>query len=69
MSAVAPPAKQPRRTRRAAGVHRHDAKGPNVTTVETSPQAASTVDRGQQVADVLVVFGITGDLAKVMTFH
>jgi len=24
---------------------------------------------GQQAADVLVVFGITGDLAKVMTFH
>ena len=24
---------------------------------------------GQQVADVFVIFGITGDLAKVMTFH
>src|SRR5690348_18259432 len=26
-------------------------------------------DSEQQLADVLVIFGITGDLAKVMTFH
>lgn len=26
-------------------------------------------DAGEQPADVFVVFGITGDLAKVMTFH
>src|SRR5213592_2154956 len=26
-------------------------------------------DRAPQPADVFVVFGITGDLAKVMTFH
>ena len=32
-------------------------------------QTAPASDRGQRVADVLVVFGITGDLAKVMTFH
>lgn len=31
--------------------------------------AGSDADGGQQVADVFVVFGITGDLAKVMTFH
>ena len=39
--------------------------------IETPPQAAPgrSGDRGQQVGDVLVVFGITGDLAKVMTFH
>jgi glucose-6-phosphate 1-dehydrogenase len=41
------------------------------TAVETPPQTTPTPagDRGQQVADVLVVFGITGDLAKVMTFR
>jgi glucose-6-phosphate 1-dehydrogenase len=27
------------------------------------------LDSGRQVADVFVIFGITGDLAKVMTFH
>src|SRR6476620_7315794 len=31
--------------------------------------AASAKDGQGQPADVLVVFGITGDLAKVMTFH
>src|SRR6188472_2440380 len=40
-----------------------------MTAVETPPRSASAGDRGQQVADVLVVFGITGDLARVMTFH
>ena len=29
----------------------------------------STAPDGTQPADVFVVFGITGDLAKVMTFH
>jgi glucose-6-phosphate 1-dehydrogenase len=33
------------------------------------PRAGTTAVGGQQSADVLVVFGITGDLAKVMTFH
>ncbi len=33
------------------------------------PAAGSDADGGQQVADVFVVFGITGDLAKVMTFN
>src|SRR6266480_3964792 len=28
-----------------------------------------TTEQGQKPADVFVVFGITGDLAKVMTFH
>ena len=36
------------------------------TTVSSRPQPASTGE--QPAADVLVVFGITGDLAKVMTF-
>src|SRR4051812_10304301 len=38
--------------------------------METSvkPAAAAAEIGGQQPADVLVVFGITGDLAKVMTF-
>ena len=41
-------------------------------TVAPSVSRASTAavrNGGSQVADVLVVFGITGDLAKVMTFH
>jgi glucose-6-phosphate 1-dehydrogenase len=40
-----------------------------MTAVATPPQPALAGDLGQPVADVLVVFGITGDLAKVMTFH
>src|SRR5436189_5920241 len=36
-------------------------------TVQTPTVAASPTE--QQPADVFVVFGITGDLAKVMTFH
>ena len=40
-----------------------------MTAVETPPLPAQAGDRGQPVADVLVIFGITGDLAKVMTFH
>ncbi len=36
-------------------------------TVESGTPAAPA--GGQQVADVFVIFGITGDLAKVMTFH
>jgi len=33
------------------------------------PAAAAGADPGEAEADVLVIFGITGDLAKVMTFH
>jgi glucose-6-phosphate 1-dehydrogenase len=43
--------------------------GAHMTATEISPQTAQAGDRGQRAADVLVVFGITGDLAKVMTFH
>jgi glucose-6-phosphate 1-dehydrogenase len=39
-----------------------------MTAVETRPQT-TPASGGQHVADALVVFGITGDLAKVMTFH
>ena len=41
------------------------------TGVQARASTASGSDAtgGQQVADVFVVFGITGDLAKVMTFH
>ncbi|MBV8941373.1 MAG: glucose-6-phosphate dehydrogenase [Solirubrobacterales bacterium] len=41
------------------------------TAVEPRPTTTATLDRDRhpQVADVFVVFGITGDLAKVMTFH
>jgi glucose-6-phosphate 1-dehydrogenase len=34
-----------------------------------APGRAAATDPQQQQADVLVVFGITGDLARVMTFH
>jgi glucose-6-phosphate 1-dehydrogenase len=40
-----------------------------MTTTEASPTTrAADADRGAKPADVLVAFGITGDLAKVMTF-
>ncbi len=41
------------------------------TAVEPRPTTAAPGARGRgpEVADVFVVFGITGDLAKVMTFH
>ena len=38
-------------------------------TTATSPTMSSAPDQWSAVADVLVVFGITGDLAKVMTFR
>jgi hypothetical protein len=38
-------------------------------TIATHPQvSAGATTNGHEPADVLVVFGITGDLAKVMTF-
>jgi glucose-6-phosphate 1-dehydrogenase len=41
------------------------------TDVGSRPRTTATgsAPRGQTVADVFVIFGITGDLAKVMTFH
>ncbi len=40
------------------------------TAVESTPSSARTDTNGREpVADVFVVFGITGDLAKVMTFR
>jgi glucose-6-phosphate 1-dehydrogenase len=41
------------------------ASGPGTITAQRS----TTADSAPQAADVLVVFGITGDLAKVMTFR
>jgi len=38
-------------------------------TTAAQPRPAANVDAPQQVADVFVIFGITGDLAKVMTFN
>jgi glucose-6-phosphate 1-dehydrogenase len=38
-------------------------------TVSARPKAGSTPAGRQQTADVFVIFGITGDLAKVMTFR
>src|SRR5580765_3563770 len=38
-------------------------------TVSARPKAGSSGAGGQQAADVFVIFGITGDLAKVMTFR
>src|SRR3954465_547181 len=40
------------------------------TSATTSPRShAAAAAAGTGPADVFVVFGITGDLAKVMTFH
>ena len=39
-----------------------------MTTIASSPTARPTVDARSGPADVFVAFGITGDLAKVMTF-
>ncbi len=39
------------------------------TAVESRPATTRGGDGGQRVADAFVIFGITGDLAKVMTFH
>ena len=39
------------------------------TTAQPRPRAATAGEASQQVADVFVIFGITGDLAKVMTFN
>jgi len=41
------------------------------TAVGSRPRTSTTGSRpgGEAVADVFVIFGITGDLAKVMTFH
>ena len=36
---------------------------------EAQARGSTTQEEGQKPADVFVVFGITGDLAKVMTFH
>ena len=38
-------------------------------TTTTTPVPATGATRSTEPADVLVVFGITGDLAKVMTFQ
>src|SRR5437763_11191313 len=40
-----------------------------MTTTATRPRASGTAATKPQPADVLVIFGITGDLAKVMTFR
>src|SRR6185437_4052233 len=40
-----------------------------MTTTATRPRASGTAAAKPQPADVLVIFGITGDLAKVMTFR
>ena len=42
-----------------------------MATVGVRPEGATSPDVGGagQLADVFVIFGITGDLAKVMTFH
>ena len=40
-----------------------------MTTAATRPRTSRTAATKPQPADVLVIFGITGDLAKVMTFR
>ena len=47
-------------------------KGRTMSTAVGSRQrtaASGEAHGGEQLADVFVIFGITGDLAKVMTFH
>src|SRR6201995_5349209 len=39
------------------------------TAAQPRPRTTPRVEASQQVADVFVIFGITGDLAKVMTFN
>src|SRR6201996_2071360 len=39
------------------------------TAAQPRPRTTPPVEASQQVADVFVIFGITGDLAKVMTFN
>src|SRR5438093_1646594 len=40
-----------------------------MTTTEASPTTRAAKAEGAKPADVFVAFGITGDLAKVMTFR
>jgi glucose-6-phosphate 1-dehydrogenase len=40
-----------------------------MATTERSQRTAAAGNGGAPAADMLVIFGITGDLAKVMTFH
>jgi glucose-6-phosphate 1-dehydrogenase len=40
-----------------------------MTTTHQPRQAAARTRSGESPADLLVIFGISGDLAKVMTFH
>ena len=40
-----------------------------MSTTETAPATSAARAAGQPAADVFVVFGITGDLARVMTFR
>ena len=39
------------------------------TAAQSRPASTPATNDYTQAADVLVVFGISGDLAKVMTFH
>jgi glucose-6-phosphate 1-dehydrogenase len=50
--------------------HRPSAEGERMTTaLRAHAQSGAEATDGPRPADVLVVFGITGDLAKVMTFQ
>jgi glucose-6-phosphate 1-dehydrogenase len=40
-----------------------------MATVTQQPSTSKTAGKATQATDALVIFGITGDLAKVMTFH
>ncbi len=44
-------------------------RGSRHMAIAAHPQASAGATNGHEPADVLVVFGITGDLAKVMTFN
>src|ERR1044072_4069155 len=44
-------------------------RGSRHMAIAAHPQASADATNGHEPADVRVVFGITGDLAKVMTFN
>ena len=46
-----------------------DRLGPRMSTAVSPRQRTAEVTSDAATADVFVIFGITGDLAKVMTFH
>ena len=59
----------PRGDRSIEGPEDRLPKGIKFMTTAVEPSPSTTAGEGQRAADVFVIFGITGDLAKVMTFR